>query len=154
MKHYRTSLPPLDYLLFFEAAARHGNFTKAAEELNVSQAAVSKRVKYLEEWLGMELVSRTGRTVEPSFKGAKLATHISEALDYLSMSIAQVSHINQEKLSLAANVTVSQYWLTPRIKNGSISSLDVLWIQTAALTLFSLSLLSVKLHCFPCKKNH
>lgn len=115
MKHYRTALPPLDYLLFFEAAARHGNFTKAATELNVSQAAVSKRVKYLEEWLGMELISRNGRTIDTSFKGAKLATHISEALDYLSMSIAQVSHINQEKLSLAANVTVSQYWLTPRI---------------------------------------
>ncbi|WP_274594865.1 LysR family transcriptional regulator [Parasedimentitalea marina] len=54
---------PLDYLLFFEAVARHKNFTRAAEELNVSQAAVSKRVKFLESWMGVELVTRHGRAI-------------------------------------------------------------------------------------------
>jgi len=49
MKNYRSSLQPLDYLLFFEAAARHRSITKAASELSVSQAAVSKRVKFLEK---------------------------------------------------------------------------------------------------------
>jgi LysR family glycine cleavage system transcriptional activator len=51
MKSFRSTLPTLDYLLFFEAVARHKNFTKAAEELNVSLAAVSNRVKYLENWV-------------------------------------------------------------------------------------------------------
>jgi len=48
MKSFHSTLPSLDYLLYFEAVARHKSFTKAAEELNVSLAAVSKRVKYLE----------------------------------------------------------------------------------------------------------
>ena len=48
MKKYRTSLPPLDLLIFFEAAHRRGTFTACAEELHVSQAAVSKRIRQLE----------------------------------------------------------------------------------------------------------
>jgi DNA-binding transcriptional LysR family regulator len=115
MKNYRRTLPPLDYLLFFEAAARHGNFTKAASELNVSQAAVSKRVKFLEDWLGIELVTRRGRSINLSRNGQKLAASASEALDYMNLCVTQLRQTNHEKLSLASNVAVSQFWLTPRI---------------------------------------
>lgn len=116
MKNFRHSLPPLDYLLFFEAVARHGNFTRAAEELNVSQAAVSKRMKVLEDWLGMKLVIRSGRNITLSRNGKVLAGHTAEALDYLNSSLMQLRRAKAgERLSLAANVAVSQYWLTPRI---------------------------------------
>ncbi|WP_347310783.1 LysR family transcriptional regulator [Defluviimonas sp. SAOS-178_SWC] len=116
MKNFRRSLPPLDYLLFFEAVARHGNFTRAAEELNVSQAAVSKRVKVLEDWLGLPLVHRSGRNISLSRNGKTLAANATEALDYLNSCLQQMRRTTgTERLSLAANVAVAQYWLTPRI---------------------------------------
>ena len=102
--------------MFFEAVARHGNFTRAAEELNVSQAAVSKRIKVLEEWLGLTLVQRQGRNITLNRTGKVLAENTGEALDYLT-SCVQLLRQPQggERLSLAANVAISQYWLTPRI---------------------------------------
>ena len=121
MKNFRNTLPPLDYLLFFEAAARHRSFTKAAHELNVSQAAVSKRVKFLENWLGVELINRHGRTIELTRNGQKLAASSTEALDYLNLSVTQVRQANQQILLLASNVAVSQFWLTPRINEYLLS---------------------------------
>ncbi|MCF6433361.1 MULTISPECIES: LysR family transcriptional regulator [unclassified Leisingera] len=123
MKNYRRALPPLDYLLFFEAVARHGNFTRAAEELNVSQAAVSKRIKVLEDWLGMTLVNRRGRNLSLTRNGKILAANSGEALDYLHSCLNQLRRASTgARLSLAANVAVSQYWLTPRINEYLLSS--------------------------------
>lgn len=121
MKNYRSALPPLDYLLFFEAVARHKNFTRAAEELNVSQAAVSKRVKGLERWLGVELVSRNGRVIDLSAGGRRLASNTSEALEYLSLCVTQMRQGSQDRLSLASNIAVSQFWLTPRVNEYLLS---------------------------------
>ncbi len=121
MKHYRSTLPPLDYLLFFETVARHKNFTRAAEELNVSQAAVSKRIKFLEGWLGIELITRRGRTVDLTKAGHKLAANASEALEYLALGIGQLRQGSHEKLSLASNIAVSQFWLTPRVNEYLLS---------------------------------
>lgn len=116
MKEYRSALPPLDYLLFFEAVARHGSFTDAARELNVSQAAVSKRVKVLEEWTGLSLVRRRGRNIALTRNGMKLSASTSEALEYLTMCFQQMRRATDgDRLSLAANVAVSQFWLIPRI---------------------------------------
>ncbi|MCQ0092697.1 LysR family transcriptional regulator [Roseovarius sp. M141] len=116
MKNYRRSLPPLDYFLFFEAVARTGSFTRAAEELSVSQAAVSKRLKQLEDLLGFALVLRSGRRISLTANGRKLATVASESLEFLNVGLTQIrSTAADEKLSLAANVAVSQFWLTPRI---------------------------------------
>jgi len=121
MKHYRSTLPPLDYLLFFETVARHKNFTRAAEELNVSQAAVSKRIKFLESWLGIELITRHGRTVNLTKAGHKLAANASEALEYLALGIGQLRQGSHEKLSLASNIAVSQFWLTPQVNEYLLS---------------------------------
>ncbi|MEM7177748.1 MAG: LysR family transcriptional regulator [Pseudomonadota bacterium] len=122
MKNYRHLLPPLDYLLFFEAVARHRNFTRAAEELNVSQAAVSKRVKVLEDWLDMPLVYRHGRRIELSRNGENLAEKTRDSLDYLAMGLQQIRRSSdQDRLSLAASVAIAQYWLTPRINEYLLS---------------------------------
>ena len=116
MKNYRRSLPPLDHFLFFEAVARHGSFTRAAEELNVSQAAVSKRVKALEARVATPLVARNGRRVALTAAGRGVATAASEALDHLNFAMLQLRRASEvEPLSLAANVAVSQFWLTPRV---------------------------------------
>ena len=132
MKNFRRHLPPLDYLLFFEAVARHGNFTRAASELNVSQAAVSKRIKSLEIRLGLDLVARNGRTVTLTSNGRKLAASASEALDYLNTSLMQIRQDSEEKLSLASNVAVSQFWLTPRINDYLLSQSSVPVTLTAS----------------------
>ncbi len=121
MKNYRRTLPPLDYLLFFETVARHKNFTRAAEELNVSQAAVSKRVKFLESWLGVELMTRNGRTVDLTKAGHKLAANASEALEYLALGIGQLRQGSHDRLSLASNIAVSQFWLTPQVNEYLLS---------------------------------
>ncbi len=131
MKNYRSSLPPLDYLLFFEAVARHKNLTRAAEELNVSQAAVSKRVKFLEQWLGLELITRNGRIIDLSKAGQRLSSNASEALEYLSLCMAQLRQGNHDKLSVASNVAISQFWLTPRI-NEYLLSRDALPVTITA----------------------
>src|SRR4030081_2319792 len=57
-------LPPLNALRVFEAAARHLSFKEAAQELSITQAAVSHQIKSLEEYLGMELFRRAGRGVQ------------------------------------------------------------------------------------------
>ncbi|PVH27313.1 LysR family transcriptional regulator [Pararhodobacter oceanensis] len=116
MKKYRRSLPPLDYILFYEAVARTGSFTRAAEELSVSQAAVSKRIKNLETMLGCALVLRDGRRISLTPSGSKLATIASESLDFLNAGLMQIRDAAAStKLTLAANLAVSQFWLTPRV---------------------------------------
>lgn len=122
MNSFRKNLPPLDYLMFFEAVARHGNFTRAAEELNVSQAAVSKRIKSLEARLGIDLVARKGRAFTLTQQGRKLAANTSEALSFLNSSILDIRRTKHERLSLAANIAVSQFWLTPRVNEYLIGN--------------------------------
>jgi len=122
MKKHRRSLPPLDYLLFFEAVARQGNFTRAAEELNVSQATVSKRVKVLEGLLGFSLVHRQGRHINFAPEWLKIANKTSEALDHLEKCLIQLQAVAHIGLKLASNVAVSQFWLTPRINEYLLRS--------------------------------
>jgi DNA-binding transcriptional LysR family regulator len=122
MRNFRRTLPPLDYLLFFEAVARHKSFTKAAGELNVSQAAVSKRVKHLENWMGKPLVSRNGPKIELTADGYLLASYTTESLEHLSLCFNKIKTANDIPFTLAANTTVSQYWLAPRINDYLLSN--------------------------------
>jgi len=68
----RTRLPSLDALRVFEAAARHASFTRAAEELHVTQAAVSHRIQALEAELGATLFRRLTRRLELTAHGERL----------------------------------------------------------------------------------
>ncbi|MFX8278064.1 LysR family transcriptional regulator, partial [Acinetobacter baumannii] len=65
-------LPPLNALRVFEAAARHLSFTRAAEELHVTQAAVSHQIRTLEEWLGVPLFLRLNRALTLTQAGESL----------------------------------------------------------------------------------
>jgi LysR family transcriptional regulator, glycine cleavage system transcriptional activator len=62
----RARLPPLNAIKAFEAAARLGSFTRAAEELSVTHGAVSRQIRLLEEWLGTSLFLRTSRNAVPT----------------------------------------------------------------------------------------
>src|ERR671910_1071596 len=83
-------LPGLASLRTFEAAGRHLSFTKAADELHVTPAAVSAQVRALEEQLGVRLFWRTSRTVRLTRAGEVLLAAASEALDTLSEAIEHI----------------------------------------------------------------
>lgn len=77
-------LPPLSALRVFEAAGRHLSFTKAAEELSVTQAAVSHQIKSLEEWLGVPLFRRMNRALQLTEVGQAYLPCVTMSLDGLS----------------------------------------------------------------------
>lgn len=72
MDHLHLNIPPLDPLVAFEAAARLGSFTRAAEELALSQAAVSQRIRHLEDAVGAALFLRSNRRVQLTRAGRLL----------------------------------------------------------------------------------
>src|SRR5437763_16611450 len=77
----RARLPPLNAIKAFEAAARLGSFTRAAEELSVTHGAVSRQIRLLEEWLGTRLFLRTSRNAVATRAGADLFAEAGRALD-------------------------------------------------------------------------
>ena len=80
----RPRLPPLNAIKAFEAAARLGSFTRAAEELSVTHGAVSRQIRLLEEWLGTSLFLRTSRNAVPTRAGTDLLADAGPALDRLA----------------------------------------------------------------------
>src|SRR5689334_22562629 len=81
------SLPPLDALRFFEAAARHLSFGKAGDELHVAEGAVSHRVLVLEEALGVPLFRRLPRHLELTQNGERLARGIREGFGHIARAV-------------------------------------------------------------------
>lgn len=121
MKFYRRTLPSLDSLKFFEAASRCMNFTEAASELYVSQAAVSKRIQQLENTLGVQLFFREGRHLELTEQGKQLRGKAAMALDYLETAINDLTSNNIDTVRISSNSAVSLFWLLPRMKVFGLS---------------------------------
>jgi LysR family transcriptional regulator, glycine cleavage system transcriptional activator len=116
MKSLRHRLPSLTSLMVFEAAARTLNFTRAAKELHVSQAAVSKQIRYLEEYFGFELFERHGRRVTLSSRGQQLLHKVSASFNYLADAVEEITTLTSTtSVTLAANTAVSHYWLSTAI---------------------------------------
>jgi LysR family glycine cleavage system transcriptional activator len=80
MNPSRASLPDLAVLQAFEAAARHGNFTKAAAELNLTQSAISRQIRTLEEQLGVALFERARQRVHLSVTGRQILATVQRLL--------------------------------------------------------------------------
>lgn len=117
MKSFRHRLPPLNGLLIFEAAARHLNFTLAAQELHVTQAAVSKQIKELEHHLGVSLFVRNGRRVALTGDGHYLQTKVGASLQFLCEAVEAVSAATPPRgIVLSANTAMSQLWLGPAMR--------------------------------------
>ena len=83
-------LPPLSSVRVFEAAARHGSFKKAAEELNITASAVSHAVQNLEDWLGVALFQRGGGKLGLTDPGAAYAVAVGEALKAVADATARL----------------------------------------------------------------
>jgi len=123
---YRSYLPPLSAVRAFEAAARHQNFTAAAEELGMTQAAVSYQIKILEDRIGAPLFTRKARGVQLSQAGSLFASKATDALDILSDAFAQAKGHTEETLAISAAITFGTSLLAQRIgkfqiENPSIS---------------------------------
>ncbi|UES36380.1 LysR family transcriptional regulator [Roseibium aggregatum] len=121
MQAYRKSLPPLDTLVFFEAAMRHLNFTEAAEELFVTQAAVSKRIRQLEDWLGVDLFERSGRRLQPTEAGTYLAEKTGMTLDYLTQALSALKVPERPVVRIASVTALAAFWLQPKLKEFALS---------------------------------
>lgn len=96
----------------FEAAARHGSFTKAAEELGMTQAAVSYQIKVLEERIGGPLFLRRPRQIELTDRGRQLASVTTEAFDLLRSAYGAVQEDIDGRLVISSMQTFSVQWLS------------------------------------------
>ena len=109
-------LPPLTALRAFEAAGRHLNFTRAAEELHVTQAAVSHQIKLLERHLGQALFRRAGRTLALTGPGRALLPALGEAFGRIAEAVEGLGAAERDS---ALSVTLRPYfamkWLAPRL---------------------------------------
>lgn len=109
-------LPPLNPLRTFEVAARLCSLTWAAEELNVSQVAVSRQVKTLEEYLGVTLFERLHRGVKLTDEGQQLFDGITTAFQQIADTSRRVSRRGRRDiLAIQSYTTFSQRWLIPRL---------------------------------------
>ena len=109
-------LPPMSALRAFEAAARTGSLTRAAEALHVTHGAISHQIKALEADLGVRLVERAGRGMRLTDEGERLAGRVRAALTDLSDAIREVSErANPRQLRVSVMPSFAARWLLPRI---------------------------------------
>jgi len=110
-------LPPLDYLLAFEAAANHGSFAAAARHLNISETSISRKVRLLELHYDVALFVRGHRSITLTPQGHSLLTPVREALDALRSASQDVLAQQQKNaVHLAATNSVAALWLMPRLR--------------------------------------
>ncbi len=94
---------PLEAFRVFDAACRHMNFSRAGRELNITQAAVSRRIKGLEEHLGAPLFARNGKNLTLTARGERLFQRVRASLDYLEESLEPFRTGAGQSISLAAS---------------------------------------------------
>jgi LysR family transcriptional regulator, glycine cleavage system transcriptional activator len=119
------ALPPLAALRCFEAAARHESFTRAAEELGMTQAAVSYQIKVLEDRIGGPLFLRGARGVVLSETGRRLAPGVADAFARLRAAFADLSDSSDNILSITSLATFATNWLVPRIGAFQLAHPDI-----------------------------
>jgi LysR family glycine cleavage system transcriptional activator len=108
-------LPPLAAVRVFEAAARHENYSRAAEELALTQAGVSYQIKLLEERLGAQLFARKGRGMVLTALGKRIAPRVTEAFALMGDAFAAVQAENEAVLSVTCSRTFATNWLAERL---------------------------------------
>lgn len=110
------SLPPLNALRAFEAAARQLSFRMAAEELHVTPAAVSQQIRLLEDRLDCRLFHRLTRSVSLTPEGARLAPAVADAFSRLSIAIADLKrNAADSPLTVSVLPSFAVKWLIPRL---------------------------------------
>jgi len=119
-------LPPLNALRAFEASARHLSFTRAAEELFVTQAAVSHQIKALEDWLGFKLFHRMGRGLRLSEEGQDYLPVLRDAFDDIENATARLMRAESEqRLTMSTTDSFAAGWLVQRLKRFRAKHPDI-----------------------------
>jgi DNA-binding transcriptional LysR family regulator len=109
-------LPSLNGLRAFEAAARHGSFVAASQELNVTQAAVSRMVRLLEGRLGFSLFERLPNGLVPTAQAQALQPNLTVAFDSIASAIEQVSAMRTTPvLTVGVGPSFAVRWMIPRL---------------------------------------
>ena len=109
-------LPPLSALRAFEAAARHMSFSKAADELHVTPAAVSHQIHALEEDLGVRLFNRMNRSIELTASARVLLPGLTEAFAGIQSSVRRLrAHNDTGTLTVTASPSFAAKWLVLRL---------------------------------------
>ena len=119
-------LPSMNALRAFEAAARHLNFSRAADELFVTQGAISRQIKLLEESLGVPLFRRLTRTVELTEYGREYLPVMRDAFDRIEQATLRLVNRDRHRI-LNVNVlpTFAVRWLIPRLSHFSTQHPDI-----------------------------
>lgn len=129
-------LPPFLSLRVFEAAARLGNFTRAAEELRITSGAVSQHIRALEEFAGQTMFRRLGRGVELTDAGRAAFGHATAALaEMLQAGRAMRASLRGRRVSLSTAPSFASKWLIPRLSKFQESFPDVEVRMSADMTL-------------------
>lgn len=119
-------LPPLNSLRVFEAVARHLSITKAADELNVTPAAVSHQVKTLEDHLGVPLFHRVNRNLLLTDAGQACLPGIREGFECLSAAIQEIDNLGDAGiLSVSVAPSFAAKWLVPRLDSFAAQHPDI-----------------------------
>lgn len=119
-------LPPLTWFRAFEAAARSLSFTAAAEEIGMTQSAVSQHVKSLESKLGVALFIRRARGLSLTDDGRKLMPQVTSALETLTAAARSFdTGPTQNLLTVATSVSVAQWIIAPRLADFTARHPDV-----------------------------
>lgn len=112
------SLPSLTGLRGFEAAARHMSFTEAAQELNITQTAVSHQVKTLESKLGVKLFIRSGKSIQLTEAGKKLFPEARDCFDRLKNTLYQIKAESRSPVvTVSVTPSFASKWLIQRLGN-------------------------------------
>ncbi|MEQ1715932.1 MAG: transcriptional regulator GcvA [Hyphomicrobium sp.] len=115
-------LPPLNALRAFEAAARHESLTRAAAELNVTHAAISRHVRDLEQVLRVRLFERTGRGVILTEPGRTLVKDLTQAFDLLASAAARFARPGRRRrLTITSDPPFAAFWLVPRLSRFTLA---------------------------------
>ncbi|MEZ5924859.1 MAG: transcriptional regulator GcvA [Hyphomicrobiaceae bacterium] len=129
-------LPSLTALRAFEAAARHESFSRAASELFVTHAAISRQIRELEADLKLALFRRTGRGVQLTEAGGEYARKLTRAFDRISDATRELSSARGRRaLPLSVEVGLASTWLVPRLGRFGERCPDVDLILDATDTL-------------------
>ena len=116
-----SDLPPLAAIRVFEAAARHENFSRAADELSMTQAAVSYQMKILEERLGVTLFTRHARGMSLTDVGRRIAPQITASFQTLKEAFSSARAESGSVLSITAPRTFATNWLAGRLGDFNLA---------------------------------
>lgn len=125
MSSLRSRLPPLGSLAAFEAACRHKSFSRAADELNLTQAAVSRQIRALEEHLEVRLFERRRYDVALTPEGCRFAAEVNPALAMIGDVSVSLKSGFVDELTIFAEVCLAAHCLMPRLSHFQAAHADL-----------------------------